>query len=89
MERREVHYSGRVQGVGFRFTTDRIATEFDVVGFVQNLPDGRVHLIAEGTTRTLDNFLESISDTMAGKIHSQHVEADRATGEFEEFGVRY
>jgi acylphosphatase len=42
MQRREVHYSGHVQGVGFRYTTRSIARGYEVTGFVQNLEDGRV-----------------------------------------------
>ena len=41
-----VYFSGRVQGVGFRFTTLQVAKEFEVAGFVSNLPDGRVRLEA-------------------------------------------
>jgi hypothetical protein len=40
LERREVLYEGNVQGVGFRFTTNRVAGRFDVAGYVRNLPDG-------------------------------------------------
>ncbi|MEE3179555.1 MAG: acylphosphatase [Verrucomicrobiota bacterium] len=39
---KRVIFSGRVQGVGFRYTTREIATGFDVVGAVRNLPDGTV-----------------------------------------------
>ena len=47
-ERRVVHYSGRVQGVGFRYTVRTLATRFAVTGFVRNLADGRVQLVVEG-----------------------------------------
>ena len=45
MVAKNVFYSGRVQGVGFRYTTKRLAEEFDVSGWVRNLPDGRVELL--------------------------------------------
>jgi acylphosphatase len=48
LERRTVFYSGLVQGVGFRYTTQRIAQQHAFAGFVRNLPDGRVQLVAEG-----------------------------------------
>ena len=48
IERRIVHYTGRVQGVGFRFTTCRLAESFAVAGRVKNLPDGRVRVVVEG-----------------------------------------
>ena len=40
-------YSGRVQGVGFRYTVKQVAAGYDVAGTVRNLPDGRVELVAE------------------------------------------
>ena len=43
-----IHYSGRVQGVGFRYQTHRVAAGFEVTGTVRNLPNGRVELVAEG-----------------------------------------
>lgn len=44
MAARHIFYTGRVQGVGFRYSTKRIATEFDVTGWIRNLPDGRVEM---------------------------------------------
>ncbi|SVA98172.1 uncharacterized protein METZ01_LOCUS151026, partial [marine metagenome] len=43
-----VYYSGRVQGVGFRYTVKSLVPGYDVLGIIRNLPDGRVELIAEG-----------------------------------------
>ena len=58
------HFSGHVQGVGFRYQTQRIATEFEVSGFVQNLPDGRVLLEAEGESEEVEGFLAEIRSQM-------------------------
>ena len=44
----EIFYSGRVQGVGFRYTAKTVAAGFEITGTVRNLPDGRVELVAEG-----------------------------------------
>ena len=63
-ERRRVQFSGRVQGVGFRYTCQSLARGFDVAGYVRNLPDGRVELLAEGDTDELDAFLTSIRQEM-------------------------
>lgn len=60
MVRRRVFYHGRVQGVGFRHSARRLAAGFDVAGFVRNLPDGRVELLAEGPEPEVAAFLEAI-----------------------------
>ena len=54
--RRRVYFSGRVQGVGFRFTCQSLARGFEVAGYVRNLPDGRVELVAEGETASSTRF---------------------------------
>ena len=56
-----IYYSGRVQGVGFRYSVKQIAAGFDVVGGVRNLPDGRVELEASGDGAEVAAFLEAIS----------------------------
>ena len=63
-QRWEVWYQGHVQGVGFRYTTCSIARGFEVTGFVQNLPDGRVHLVAEGNSSEVVAFLEEVEYRM-------------------------
>ena len=47
-KRAQVFYSGRVQGVGFRYSAREVACGCEVTGFVRNLPDGRVELVVEG-----------------------------------------
>ncbi len=66
-----VAYRGRVQGVGFRFTTLEISRNFDVSGYVRNMPDGSVELEAEGAPATVDAFLESVADRLASSIREQ------------------
>ncbi len=89
IQRREVHYSGRVQGVGFRFTTHRIARNYDVTGFVKNLADGRVHLVVEGATDELDRFLDDLTRKMSGYIQNVSVDAEPATGQFGDFRISF
>ena len=64
IERRRVYYSGRVQGVGFRFTAERLAQRFRVAGFVRNLDDGRVELLAEGEAAEVAVFLDAVRREM-------------------------
>ena len=66
---RQIFYEGRVQGVGFRFTCKQIARGFDIVGWVKNLPDGRVELQCSGEREEVDAFLEAIAESeLAGHI---------------------
>ncbi len=89
-ERREVYYSGRVQGVGFRFSVQQIAADLDVSGFVRNLPDGRVQLVAEGASDQLDRMLGEINRVMQTNIGKTDIVRDKAaTGDFSGFAIRY
>src|SRR5215213_9747269 len=58
MIRRRVLISGRVQGVAFRDTCQRVATERGVAGWVRNLGDGRVEAVFEGTAEQVDRMVE-------------------------------
>lgn len=60
---RQVFYEGRVQGVGFRYTCKQMARGYDVVGWVRNLPDGRVELQCSGENEEVEGFLESIAES--------------------------
>jgi acylphosphatase len=71
--RRRVYYSGRVQGVGFRYTSQRLAQGHDVGGYVRNLPDGRVELVAEGEPSEVDALLADVRREMGGYIRDAQV----------------
>jgi acylphosphatase len=66
--RMEVLYSGRVQGVGFRYTVKSLVSGYEVSGLVRNLDDGRVELIAEGTREELEAFHQAIMDSGLGRL---------------------
>jgi len=83
-----VLYSGRVQGVGFRYTTKTVATGFDVTGTVRNLPDGRVELVAEGMQEELEAFRSALLDAgLAGFIRDEKVDWADAKKEFKGFEI--
>jgi acylphosphatase len=87
-ERRRIHYTGRVQGVGFRWTTARVLGDLDLSGYVRNLPDGRVELVLEGEPQAIEEGARRLRDTMKSYIRSESQETSPATGEFRGFGVR-
>ena len=85
-----VLFEGRVQGVGFRYTTVSISGRFRVTGYVRNLPDGDVELVAEGLEAELTAFLDAIGASHLGRfIVKTHLRWSNPTGEFQEFGVGY
>jgi acylphosphatase len=88
-EQREIYYSGRVQGVGFRYTARAIATDRRVSGFVRNLPDGRVHMVIEGLPDDIQAFIKSLEADMGGYIHNTQVLVRPATGRFQGFEIRF
>jgi len=81
-------YHGRVQGVGFRWTSSRIASRFPVTGYVKNLPDGTVELIAAGSQSDVNNFLSEVANTFERNITSSHALECNADLEFGSFEIR-
>ena len=83
-------YSGRVQGVGFRMTAEEVARALGVVGWVKNLRDRRVELVAEGEEETLRQFLDALqSGAMKNFIQQVEVSWSNASDTFNEFEIRY
>ena len=83
-----VHYSGLVQGVGFRYTAKTVATGFEIVGVVSNLPDGRVRLIVEGVRTELEAYRSALREAgLAGFIRDEHVEWTDVQNEFHKFEI--
>ena len=82
MIRHTVHFSGRVQGVGFRFSVLQVASNHKAAGYVQNLPDGRVALVIEGDGDDLSAFVAEVARRLARYIDHQSLAPTPATGEF-------
>ena len=83
-----VLYSGHVQGVGFRYTAKTVATGFEIVGTVRNLPDGRVELVVEGARPELEAYRSALRDAgLAGFIRDEHVEWTDVQNQFRNFEI--
>ena len=89
MIRKHIYYSGRVQGVGFRYTTARIAANYSVNGFVRNMMDGRVEIVVEGEKSETHAFLDAVAGEMNDYIRDTRTidepDADKFTG----FDIRF
>ena len=82
-----VYYSGRVQGVGFRYTTAEIARGFRVTGWVRNLFDGRVELHTEGEPAEVAGFLTAVGERFRGNVHAEDRTPAAPTGEYTGFRI--
>jgi acylphosphatase len=86
--RLHIFYSGRVQGVGFRYTVKALVSGFEVTGTVCNLLDGRVELVAEGTKEELEAFRRAIRESELGHfIRDEKVSWEEAQNEFRGFEI--
>jgi len=90
VNRRRIHvlYTGRVQGVGFRYTVKTVARGYEVVGVVRNLLDGRVELEAEGEADELEAFLVAIRESgVGGLVRHEETRWEAARGGLRGFEI--
>jgi acylphosphatase len=81
--------SGRVQGVGFRFFAEHQASIEGLHGYVRNLPDGRVEVVAEGEAAALDRFERAVNRGPIGaRVESVETEDLAPTGRMTGFSIR-
>ena len=88
--RQRLVVSGMVQGVGFRFFTCRVAAKYPLVGYVRNLPDGDVEVVAEGKKEVVRSFMDEVA---RGPSYSRVIGiktfSEQPTGQYRSFGVKY
>ncbi len=86
----EAHLAGRVQGVWFRAFTQTTAIGLGVNGYVENLPDGRVHLVASGPDGRVAALLEAVRQGPPGAgVEGFEVRDYTGPETFTDFTVRY
>ncbi len=82
--------TGLVQGVNFRWFIQRRASEFGLVGFVQNRPDSSVEFVAEGPREALDRLLDAARmGPSSAVVENVDAQWSAPTGEFNRFEIRY
>ncbi|MFH0828016.1 MAG: acylphosphatase [Candidatus Omnitrophota bacterium] len=84
-----VYYSGRVQGVGFRYKAVDLAERLGITGWVKNLGDGRVEIIAEAEEAALREFLDKLKEFFSNYIREADIEWQAAAGAFENFQINF
>lgn len=90
MKRAHVVYSGHVQGIGFRYTAQDIAMSLGLTGWVKNLTDGRVEIVAEGREEDIKELLDKISKGFLGSyIADVELSWEKPAGEFDSFEITF
>ena len=87
MLRYTITFTGTVQGVGFRYTAERIARQIGVTGWVRNESDGSVKCVVESEQAQLDSFIAAIQQAMRRCIADTSIHSAPATGEFRDFSI--
>lgn len=88
-EQRQVLFSGRVQGVGFRWTAKHIASLFPVLGWVRNRADGKVELVIEGEAEDLDGYLRALRQALGRNIAKETAQTAPAAENLRGFEIRF
>jgi acylphosphatase len=87
--RYDIIFTGRVQGVNFRWTTCQVAGRFDVTGWVRNERDGSVRCVVEAEPAELEAFVAAVEGAMSGYIKDTRITKEAAEGDLDGFGIRH
>ena len=88
--RAHIFYSGSVQGVGFRFTVSRLASRYNLSGYVKNLSDGRVEMMLQGEEKNISLVINDIKDNhFSGYIRDTEVQWLEPSKEFTRFEILF
>ena len=85
---KHIVYKGRVQGVGFRFTAQRIAMRYELSGYVKNLPDGSVEMFAQGHPNDVADCLRDIDESFGSYIRETLTDDSPLNGSLHRFDGR-
>ena len=87
MTRAHIYFIGNVQGVGFRYTTQCLASNLRLVGWVKNVADGSVEAVIEGDQKNIHDLIEELKKHFSGTIKDCRVNFNEAYGQFESFEI--
>ncbi|MEM8866469.1 MAG: acylphosphatase [Planctomycetota bacterium] len=88
-QRTTVVYTGHVQGVGFRYTVRNLAERLAITGYVRNLDNGKVELLAEGPPSEIDSLLTQVRDHFRENIDDEQISTAAPSGQFATFAIRH
>ncbi len=86
---KHIVFIGRVQGVGFRFTAHSVANRYGITGFVRNLPDGTVEMLAQGAAEDIDACVGDIKECLVGYIRETRIEEVPTDPRCKEFKIAF
>lgn len=89
MIRAHIIYSGRVQGVGFRYTVQRYANDLDLLGWVKNLPNGSVEAMIEGSKENIELLCRKIEGHFDGYIQDKNIQFTPAKCDCKDFQIAF
>lgn len=89
MTQAHIIYSGTVQGVGFRYTIQKYALKFNLLGWVKNLPNGSVEVLIEGSKDDIELLCNSVEEFFSGYIKNKEIAFSDRVGKYHSFEITY
>jgi acylphosphatase len=86
---KHIIFTGQVQGVGFRFTAFNIANRHRLTGFVRNLPDGTVEMLAQGPAETINDCIQDIKERLSGYIRETKIKEIPSDPQHKDFKIAF
>ena len=86
---KHIVFTGRVQGVGFRFTAFNIANRYQLSGLVRNIADGAVEMIAQGPANDIDDCIQDIKESLRDYIKETKIEEVAFNPQYTDFKITF
>lgn len=89
MVQAHIFYTGVVQGVGFRYSVQSMATDLKLTGWVRNLRDRRVEIMVEGPQNAVERLCQEIERRFDGNIRDRQINYHPSQGQFKDFQIAH